>query len=149
MKKKILLIATSFFLLTGFDTSMFSKKDKENWILISKDSNSSLYLDLNSIKSEAAGIYKYKEMYDAIVPFEVIKNDSRKAKSIVEENLVNCNDGKTKNGKFTAYSSNNRSGNSFQGESSLKIWIGSIPETPKRKLILAICDSTVKNSNSK
>ena len=131
-------------LLIGCDKK--DEKVKSNWTLIAKAGDSRWYTDFESMNQKSVGIFSFNELYETDKEFEVIKDDGRKVKSLITEMLVNCTDGTTKKGKFTAYTENMGKGLSFEGVSKLDSWMGTLPNTPSRDIVMAICHPELRNN---
>jgi hypothetical protein len=98
---------------------------------------------MESMTLKSPGIYSYKELFDTDIPEEVTRGDSRKVKSIITNKLVDCRNGTTKQGSYTAYVDNmGRGGLKIDGESTLTIWMGTLPDTPSRDEVVALCRSS-------
>ena len=140
--KKLIIYPILVFIVLGCSKQAESDAKKNNWTLIAQGEGNKTrwYIDFESMNIKSPGIYSYKELYDSDESFEAVRNDGRKVKSIVEEKLINCTDGTTKGGEFTAYIQNQANGPSFTGESKLTMWIGSVPDTPSRKMVIALCE---------
>lgn len=139
--KKIAFVSLLFLGLLGCNKQTDSLDKKINWTLVAQGENgkSKWYIDFDSMSIKSPNIYSYKELYDSSEPFEAIRNDGRKVKSVIDEKLVNCTDGTTKGESFTAYIENMGKGMSFTGESKLQMWMGTVPDTPSRKIVIALC----------
>jgi hypothetical protein len=133
--------ANSNGLVTGQLNSLTSSAKKDNWTLVAQREGNGTrwYIDFDSMNIKSPGVYAYRELYDSDESFDVVNDDRRQAKSVVEEKLINCIDGTTKGGVFTAYSENMGNGPSFTGESKLTMWLGSEPDTPRREMVVALC----------
>ena len=144
--KKINFLLTALLFLALFGCDKKDEKIKSNWTLIAQSGDSRWYTDFESMNQKSVGIFSFKELYDTDKEFEAIKDDGRKVKSIIEEKLVNCTDGSIKNGIFTAYTENMGKGLSFEGVSKLDIWMGTVPNTPGREIVMAICHPELKTN---
>lgn len=142
LSTKKLVIASSILLaLLGCSKQAYSIDKKTIWTLVAQGDSgkSKWYLDFDSMNIKSPNVYSYKELYDSSEPFEAIRNDGRKVKSVIDEKLVNCTDGKIKGESFTAYVENMGKGMSFTSESKLQMWLGTVPDTPSRKIVIALC----------
>jgi hypothetical protein len=139
--KNLIIYLILAFTVAGCGKQAESIASKTNWTLVAQGEGNKTrwYIDFDSMNIKSPGIFSYKELYDSDEPFEAIRNDGRNVKSIVEQKLINCTDGTTKGGEFTAYLQNMANGSSFTGESKLTMWIGSVPDTPSRKMVIALC----------
>ena len=144
--KKINFLLTALLFLALFGCDKKDEKIKSNWTLIAQSGDSRWYTDFESMNQKSVGIFSFKELYDTDKEFEAIKDDGRKVKSIITERLVNCTDGRTKNGIFTAYTENMGKGLSFEGVSKLDNWMGTVPNTPSREIVMAICHPELKTN---